>query len=392
MANAFSSTTRSLRTDTAVISWLGWLASGLLLSLWLIWFFFARVTVYETSTQARLEVQNAAHPLTNGVSGSLAKMDIVLSQDVVKGQILLQLDDRAEQLKLAEEQSRRQFLPKQIQALQREIDAQNETLKHSMQSNKAALASARAKLNEAQAGAAIAKDHVERLTPLIGKNYVSKYDWLKSQNEERQAQSAVAAASSEIQRLEAEVHTRADSERVKLEALKQELADLEGQLSMSAASIDRLQQEIEKHKIRSPIDGRVGEIAPEVRIGAFLHDGQWIASIVPKGDFKVVARFLPKDSMGRLHVGQNARFRLDAFPWTQYGILSARVSRVAEEIRDGVQLVDLSVADDNPNIALQHGLTGMVEVAVETTSPAYLVLRSAGRMMARPAKASNSRP
>jgi membrane fusion protein (multidrug efflux system) len=52
---------------------------------------------------------------------------------------------------------------------------------------------------------------------------------------------------------------------------------------------------------------------------------------------------------------------------------------VAGEIRDGKVRVELAVnAASRSRIPFQHGLPGSVEVEVERTSPAVLLLRSAG--------------
>lgn len=74
--------------------------------------------------------------------------------------------------------------------------------------------------------------------------------------------------------------------------------------------------------------------------------------------------------------------RLEGFPWTQYGTIAAKVSRVASEIRDGQVRIEFNV--EPPAGAqrwLQHGLPGSVEVSVEQVSPAVLVLRAAGQML-----------
>jgi membrane fusion protein (multidrug efflux system) len=77
--------------------------------------------------------------------------------------------------------------------------------------------------------------------------------------------------------------------------------------------------------------------------------------------------------------------RLDGFPWTQYGTIAATVTSVASEVRDGRVRVELTV---HPNpaspIPFQHGLPGSVEVEVEHVSPATLLLRVAGKLLAKP--------
>ena len=130
--------------------------------------------------------------------------------------------------------------------------------------------------------------------------------------------------------------------------------------------------------------GRLGEVAG-LHIGSVVREGDRLAAVVPHGDLQVVADFLPPSALGRIQPGQPARLRLEGFPWTQYGSLAATVSRVASEVRNGHVRVELSVDPDSASpIPLQHGLPGTVEVQVERLAPATLVLRAAGKLLARP--------
>lgn len=72
---------------------------------------------------------------------------------------------------------------------------------------------------------------------------------------------------------------------------------------------------------------------------------------------------------------------MDGFPWTEYGTLTATVTEVATELRDGKARIELSVqTSPAPRIPLQHGLPGRAEIEIERVSPATLVLRAAGRL------------
>jgi membrane fusion protein, adhesin transport system len=74
--------------------------------------------------------------------------------------------------------------------------------------------------------------------------------------------------------------------------------------------------------------------------------------------------------------------RLDGFPWAQYGSIDATVSRVATEIRNSAVRVEFAPAGTgNPTDIMQHGIPGVIEVAVEQTAPASLVLRAAGLLL-----------
>jgi len=136
--------------------------------------------------------------------------------------------------------------------------------------------------------------------------------------------------------------------------------------------------------VRAPISGRLGDVLP-FHAGAYVAEGQHLASIVPNTDLIIVGDFRPSITLGRIKAGQQGRLRLDGFPWAEYGTILATVTRVGGEVRNNLVRVELRL-DDVPDtgIVMQHGLPGALEVAVEETSPATLVLRSAGLMLSRP--------
>jgi membrane fusion protein (multidrug efflux system) len=66
----------------------------------------------------------------------------------------------------------------------------------------------------------------------------------------------------------------------------------------------------------------------------------------------------------------------------QFGTVSATVSGVSRELRDGMVRVELSLQPSaDSKIPLQHGLPGSVEIEIERASPATLVLRAAGKLL-----------
>jgi hypothetical protein len=103
------------------------------------------------------------------------------------------------------------------------------------------------------------------------------------------------------------------------------------------------------------------------------------------GKLQVVANFDPPAALGRIRPGQHARLRLAGFPWAQYGSVSATITNVASEIRDGSIRVEMALdPNSSSRIPLQHGLPGSVEVQIETVSPANFVLRTVGGLLAGP--------
>jgi hypothetical protein len=74
-----------------------------------------------------------------------------------------------------------------------------------------------------------------------------------------------------------------------------------------------------------------------------------------------------------------------AFPGRNNGSIHATVTRVATEVRDGLVQVEFTPAPTgNPVQIMQHGVPGVIEVAVEQAAPASLVFRAAGLLLSGP--------
>jgi membrane fusion protein (multidrug efflux system) len=171
-----------------------------------------------------------------------------------------------------------------------------------------------------------------------------------------------------------------EDRKTRIAELQRQIAEAEGGLAVEATRSRELAYRGEQRRVRAPIGGRIGEIA-DLRVGAEMKAGDNIGSIVPAGDVHAIASF-PASSLGRIQPDQRARIRLDGFPWTEYGRLLGRVTRVAREPRDGRLRVELALEGANVGrIPLAHGLPGAVEVEVERVTPLQLVLRSAGRSL-----------
>ena len=204
----------------------------------------------------------------------------------------------------------------------------------------------------------------------------------RSAPKRKQKQRASASAQTFTVQIRSEEKSKEKKPEARRARLNRDAALLEGEIATAAATIKRCEFDLEQRRIRAPVGGRLGEVA-ELRIGGFLSEGQRIASIVPHGELRAVAHFSPFTGLGRIRRGQAARLRLDGFPWAQYGSVGASVDSVANEPRDGRIRVELAVRTNaTSSIPFQHGLSSTVEIEVERLSPARLVLRAAGRMLA----------
>jgi multidrug resistance efflux pump len=386
MAPHFGRTTRALASDTSRYAVVAWSLAGVMLVAWLGWFFLGSVTVYEVSNRARLEVQQSAHPVAALVPSRIVATSLALGQEVKPGDVLVELDATSEKLRLREEESRLTAIPPRIESLKKEIASLEQAKTEDQHSAVAAAQTARFRAKEAGAAVDFAKDNERRLKEESSFGSVAQIEALRARSETQKLTATGEALTSDVRRIEMDAQTRGHQHQAQIENMKRSIVSLEGERATTEATIARLRQDIEKHRVRSPVAGTIGDVVP-LRIGAYVAEGQKLATVVPRGGLIVVAEFTPAAVLGRIHPGQAARLRLDGFPWAQFGSIEAQVSRVATEIRENLVRVEFTpVSTTTGNIVMQHGLPGSVEVSVEKTTPAVLVLRAAGQMASKPAQ------
>jgi multidrug resistance efflux pump len=383
LASAFSRSERFLEADDARRSYFGLLLAAVLLALWVVWFFFARVSVYEVSDKAELEVDQAVYPIAAAVSGRIVTSNLVLGKHVQAGDVLVELEAGSQQLQLGEQQSQITGSGPQISAIEGQIASERKAYENEKAAAEQALEESRAHSRESESAAQLAQTEAERLRKGFAAGITSQADFDRALAEAQQRRAAADGLRYAIARQESEQHTRLNEREAEIQRLTSELNKIKSERSTAGVTVQRLQEEVDRRNIRAPIDGTLGEVAP-LRAGGFVRAGDQLGSVVPDGKLRVVANFAPPAALGRILPGQAARLRLEGFPWGQYGSVGATVTKVASEIRDGTIRVELALkVDDRSRIPLQHGLPGSVEVQVEKISPASLVFRIAGSSLAK---------
>jgi membrane fusion protein (multidrug efflux system) len=365
-------------------------AAAVLLTGWGLWFFKSTVTVYAVSHEARLEVDRASYPVEAPVAGRVVSSTLVMGRVVSAGEMLVELDIKAQSLEVGEERARLSGLAPQLAGVLAEIAEQETGRRDAQAATAAARAEAQARHEEARAAADLAVEEEQRAVRLAANGLIGQAELNRARAQATQTRAAAETLRLALLRIDAD-HRRLDTEyRIEIERLQRQASGLRAQAGTASATVERLQHQGELRRIVAPVAGTLAEVSP-LRVGRVLQTGETVATIVPSGTLRIVAAFLPAEAFGRVRPGQTARLRLDGFPFTQYGSVGARVSSVASEVREGQVRVDLALADVSTVVPLQHGLPGTVEVGVEEISPAALALRAAGqRAHKRPARSGSS--
>ncbi len=381
MPSPFSLTLRSVEADRGralpVLA-----VAGVLLLGWGAWFGLARVTLFETTRSARLEVDAAARALVSASSGRV--LVVYASQDglVSEGDPILEIE--AEPLRIREDEAlaRRLSLVERTGATSAALEAEQAAAEAAERATKKALERAEAEAAEAESAARQARAEAERAARLLSTQSLSPGEAERLTSAAEQAEARAAAARAQAQAVAAELNRDRSDRQVRVEALRGELAELDASAAEADATLSDLEYRLDRTILRAPVSGRIIELAA-LKPGDQVREGVHLGSVLPEGEIRAVAHFPPHQALGRIAPGQEAELRLDAFPWAQYGSIPARVGSVAGEARFGQIRVELALDPERvpSGVALQHGLVGTAQVAVERVSPAELVLRAVGRRL-----------
>ena len=378
MSTHFRRSLRTLSIDSPRRNTVLMMAAAGLLAAWGGWFTFSKVSVYAATDRARLEVDREKHPIATPVSGEVVSAPLAVGRYVQAGDPLLELDATAAHLARHREQVRIAPASSQIQLLREELAAEERALSQERESAAAGIAENEARATQSATAARFAKEESDRLARLQQDGLVSELESLRARNAAAERAGEAEAAAFATTRLVRDFQVREQNRLVQIARLKREIASLEGERAEALAASDSIDFDIEQRIVRAPISGTIAEVAP-LKPGTLVSAGDRICTIVPDGEVRAVALFAPSVALGRVRSGQAARVRLQGFPWTQYGSAAARVTTVAGELQDGQIRVELSLdAQELSGLPFEHGLPAEVNIEVERTSPAALVLRSIG--------------
>jgi multidrug resistance efflux pump len=123
-------TTAFARTFARLLSDRGGLTRSLLcvgllvLGGWCFWAAWARVTLYEVSSEARVELEAAAYPVQSPLLGRVVEAHLPVGQAVQRGDVLVEIDAAPEQLQMRQENVHAQGLELEGAMLRSQVAAE----------------------------------------------------------------------------------------------------------------------------------------------------------------------------------------------------------------------------------------------------------------------------
>jgi membrane fusion protein (multidrug efflux system) len=239
--------------------------------------------------------------LSPHVAGFVAKILVGDNEFVHAGQLVIELDDRDYQASLAHAKA---VVQNQAAALA------NLHAKYALQQSMIAQAEADLLAKEADAG--YAREDATRYHALALTTFGTVQNDQKAFAADRKAEATVRAGTAGL-----------DAARQQLAVIDTEITETKASLAQAQADLSTAQLDLGYTKIRSPIDGYVGDRAAQ--IGAYTTVGAALLSIIPAHGLWVDANF-KEDQLAQMRPGEQANFVADVLPGRTF---TGRVSSLA---------------------------------------------------------------
>jgi hemolysin D len=152
-------------------------------------------------------------------------------------------------------------------------------------------------------------------------------DLIIRREEQGKNRAALAGVESQIAKLESEFRATA------LDALSE--ADANHRLR--AEEVKKADDKAALTVLSSPIDGTVTQLAVHT-IGAVVKPADPLLVIVPKGEELIIEAMVLNRDVGFVREGQEAEIKLEAFPFTRYGVLRGTIEHLSTDSVENKEL------------------------------------------------------
>ena len=218
-----------------------------------------------------------------------------------------------------------------------EYEAERASLTQSRAERSAELAGSLAEISKLRQTLPLIDQQLEARRDLSAKGHFPKlkvleYEQLRVEHLQNiQVQESVAAkARAAISNIDAQM---AKLRQTFAKEASSEMATAEDESSLRGEELRKSERRRSLQQLRSPVDGVVQQLAVHT-VGGVVQPAEPLMIIVPSGsEVAVEAQILNKD-IGFVREGQKVRVKLEAFPFTDYGLIEGVVETIS---RDAIQ-------------------------------------------------------
>jgi HlyD family secretion protein len=305
------------------------------------------------------------------VSGNISQLFADFNSRVQKGQLVARIDPEIFQARVTQAQANLDAARANVQNAQANL-----------QKNEAEIANAKAQLAIAQAN--LAKEKVNTQDALVKYNRQMELfrEKLIATADRDTAQTAYDAAKAAVDSAQAQVQAASDNVRAAMaqeQVAETQVASAKAQAKQQEAALRQSQIDLQHTYIYAPVDGTV--VSRKVDVG------QTVAASLQAPTLFEIAQDLTKmqvdtnvdeADIGRVAVGQDAMFTVDAYPTQKFHGKVVEIRKAPINVQN-VVTYDVVIAVPNPDLKLFPGMTANVNILVDRRENALRIPNAALR-------------
>ena len=371
-------------------------------------FWYWRSTFTEDTDDA--QVDGDIYQISARISGQVLHVYAQENTKVNKGDLLVEIDPKDQQVAL--EQAQAQLASAQADYTQANVNVpitgvQTRTTVTTAGSDVVSSASgvaqaqkqaaaAAARVDEAQANAVKAAKDVERYTPLVEKDVISRQQYdaaiatarsssasvIEAENNLVAQQTAITAAQQKLDQARANAAQAAKNGPDQVKAQQARAASMLASVKTAQARVDQALLNLSYTRVTAPSSGVINK--KNVEVGGYLTAGQNLLTIVPLDDLWVTANFKETQLKG-MHRCQEVKLSVDALGGRKFsgkisqigGATGSRLSLFPPENATGnyvkvvqripVRIDFTNLKQENGDYALRPGFSVTPDVSIKGT-------------------------
>jgi len=261
---------------------------------------------------------------------NLQQQILAFEQDIRQYQLLLQYTQEPESFT----QTRVQGLSRVLQSQILDFDAGKQAFVAQLAQLQAEQDSAQVNVNRYRKTLPLIEQRASSLQQLNQQNLVATDQYLQLEQERIEQQESLKFEQARIKQIQASMATTRQQQQAYVAEFQtrhyQELEGFKRQLDSLKQDRQKAQTVEQQQLLTSPVDGTVAKLAVAT-IGGVVTPAQELMQIVPKGQKLLVEAGLQNKDVGFVRLGQVAEIKLEAFPFTKYGVINGKVNKLSAD-------------------------------------------------------------
>lgn len=222
------------------------------------------------------------------------------------------------------------ILNNQLQEYRENLNSQHSSYRQ----KQSELASANAVISKLEQTLPMVSKRLASMEKLFQQKMASEYQYLEVKQqyiEQQQDLKAQYSARIKIEQSLKQIDAQTGQFRYEYKrTAMQDMLEKESRLKALEQEIIKSNRRNNSYEIRSPIEGTVQQLAINT-VGGVVTPAQALMVIVPGKDRLQVEAFLENRDIGFVEKGQQAEIKIDAFPFTKYGVVDGNVLWVSND-------------------------------------------------------------